>query len=108
MGSGDYDRRITIRRAAKTNVGGAPQIVWSNYLTDVPASKTPISDGERSRGGQTEAQNTDRFRFWWSPEAATITGKDELICDGVTYDIGHVKEIGRRKEIELTAASRAD
>ena len=108
MDAGNYDRRITIRRYTKTNSGGQQQQTWSNYLTDIPASKTPLSDGERSRAGQTEAQNSDRFRFWWSPEGATINAKDELICDGVTYDINHVKEIGRRKEIELTASSRAD
>lgn len=108
MGAGDYDRRITIRRATKTNVGGAPQTVWASYLTNVPASATPISDGERSRAGQAEAQNSMRFRFWWSPEGATINAKDLVEFDGVIFDIGHVKEIGRRKEIEITAASRAD
>lgn len=108
MGAGKYDRIITIRRSAKTNSGGAPVIVWSDYLTNIPASAIPISDGERARAGQTEAQNSMRFRFWWSPEGAALNGKDLVIFDGVTFDISHVKEIGRRKEIELTAASRAD
>lgn len=108
MGAGKYDRVITIRRSSKTNSGGSPVITWANYLTDIPASAIPLSDGERARAGQIEAQNSMRFRFWWSPEGATVNGKDEIIYDGVTFDINHVKEIGRRKEIELTAASRAD
>lgn len=108
MGSGDYDRRITIRRAAKSNVGGAPVTTWSDLAVDVPASATPISDGERARAGQTMAQNSMRFRFWWAPELADVNGKDQVVYDGETFDIGHVKEIGRRKEIEITAAARAD
>lgn len=108
MGAGKYDRIITVRRATKTNSGGAPVITWSTLLANVPASAIPISDGERARAGQTEAQNSMRFRFWWAPELADINAKDQVIYDGVTFDINHVKEIGRRKEIELTAASRAD
>ena len=108
MGAGKYDRIITIRRAAKTNVGGASQIVWSDYKANIPASAIPISDGERARAGQVEAQNSMRFRFWWAPELADVNAKDQVVFDGVTFDINFVKEIGRRKEIELTAASRAD
>lgn len=108
MGAGKYDRIITIRRATKTNVGGAPNMVWSDYKANVPASAIPISDGERARAGQEFAQNSIRFRFWWAPELADVNGKDQVVYDGITYDISNVKEIGRRKEIELTAASRAD
>lgn len=108
MGAGNYDRRITIRRFTKTNVGGAVQSVWSNLVVDIAASAIPISDGERARAGQTEAQNSIRFRFWWAPELADVNAKDQIVFDGITFDISHVKEIGRRKEIELTAASRAD
>lgn len=108
MGSGNYDRRITIRRATKTNVGGAPNVVWADHAVDVPASAIPISDGERARAGQIEAQNSMRFRFWWAPELSDVNGKDLIVFDGVTFDISHVKEIGRRKEIEITASSRAD
>ena len=108
MGAGKYDRLISIRRATKTNVGGAPNTSWAFVGEDIPASATPISDGERSRAGQTLAQNSIRFRFWWAPELADVNGKDEVIYDGVYFDISHVKEIGRRKEIEITAAARAD
>lgn len=108
MGAGDYDRRITIRRATKTNVGGAPQNVWSDLAVDLPASAIPLSDGERARAGQMLAQNSIRFRFWWAPELASVNAKDEIVFDGVTFDINFVKEIRRRKEIEVTAASRAD
>lgn len=108
MGAGKYDRLITIRRFAKTNSGGAPVSVWSDLAANIPASAIPISDGERARAGQTEAQNSIRFRFWWAPELASVNPKDQVVFDGVTFDINNVKEIGRRKEIELTAASRAD
>lgn len=108
MGAGSYDRRITIRRATKTNVGGAPNTVWADLAVDVPASAIPISDGERARAGQTQAGNSMRFRFWWAPELADVNAKDLVTYDGVTFDISHVKEIGRRKEIEITAAARAD
>lgn len=108
MGAGNYDRRITIRRSAKVNVGGAPTITWSDLAVSIPASAIPISDGERARAGQIQAGNSMRFRFWWAPELSDVNGKDLIVFDGVTFDISHVKEIGRRKEIEVTAASRAD
>ncbi len=55
-----------------------------------------------------QATVTSRLRLRWSAFAADITPLDRVICEGRDYNITGVKEIGRRKAIEITASARAD
>ena len=108
IGAGRLDRRVQFLRAAIID-GGMRQRRgdFLPYGSPVWASKTPISDGERFRADAVARDQTDRFVVRYSALTASITGKDRLICEGVTYGIAGRKEIGRREGIEITA-SRVD
>lgn len=108
MRAGKLDRRVTIRRSTEThdgfaNVQGAP-----SDLATVAAERQPISDGERSQQGGVFASATVRFRIRYSAAVADINPKDRLVCEGRAYDILGVKDLGRRKGFEITAAERTD
>lgn len=109
MNAGEMDRLVTILRPAGADDGLAEvDGVLAPFLTDIWAAKRDASDGERLKAAELGAALTARFRVWWSPEAATINGRDRLLCEGVTYDIGGVKEIGTRDGLEITASARTD
>jgi SPP1 family predicted phage head-tail adaptor len=72
------------------------------------AKKTPISDGERFRANEIGSQANVRFLTRWDEFSGDVDTKDRIICEGKTYEIVGTKEIGRRKEVEITAAVRSD
>jgi head-tail adaptor len=108
MQAGQMDRRVRFERATLTDDGVAMTEVWAPHGAPIWAAKAEISDGERWRAGEVAAHVTTRFRVRWSAFAAGITAKDRLVCEGRTFDITGVKEIGRREGLEFTAAARAD
>ncbi|WP_277022248.1 head-tail adaptor protein [Paracoccus hibiscisoli] len=108
MNAGRMDRRVQFLRAGIIDDGLQERLgPHVPYGSPVWASKTPISDGERFRADTVAQDRTDRFVVRYSALTASITGKDRLVCEGVTYGIAGRKEIGRREGIEITA-SRVD
>ncbi len=107
MQAGKLDRRVTIERATMADDGFGQTPTWAELAT-VWASRRDVSDAERFASGEVSAQITTRFRIRWSSVVAGIDPRDRLICEGRTYDIAAVKEIGRREGLEITAAARAD
>jgi SPP1 family predicted phage head-tail adaptor len=108
MKAGPLDSRITIQRAtlAENSVGEFVP-TWA-AITTLPASKVDIPDGERWRAAEVAATVTTRFQIRWNAVTATVSPKDRIVCDGRTYDIHHVKELGRRVGLEVTASARAE
>lgn len=105
---GKLDRRITVRRIAATvDAYNEPVGVPADHMT-IWAAKKDISDRERLSAAEIGATITTRFTIRWSCKAAEITPKDLVLCDGRTYDIHGIKEIGRRRYLEITAAARAE
>lgn len=107
-GAGDLDRRVQFRRATLTDSGLSKTEVFANHGSPVWASKFDVSDSERLRAAEVQANITARFRIRWSTFAAGITAKDRLVCAGVEYDISGIKEIGFHEFREITASARAD
>lgn len=105
IAAGTLDRRVQFMRAGQiddgiqTRPGG-----FAMHGSKVWASKTPISDGERFRAGQVGTSVTDRFRIRYSSFTAGITTADRLVCEGRTYAITGIKEVGRREGFEITAS----
>ena len=107
--AGELDRRVQFRRAILTDDGFGMVETWADHGTPRWAKKTDVSDGERWRAGQVQANITTRFTVRWSTFARDITAADRLVCEGLTYDITGIKEVGsRRTFVEITAAARAD
>ena len=100
---------LTIQRKTTTqDAFGAPVETWSTLAAGVYAEKTDVSDGERIAAAEVSASITARFRIIWSPTYANLNPTDRISCDGRTYDIWGVKEIGYREGFEITAVARAE
>lgn len=108
MQAGKLDRMVQFLRSTLTDNGLEQVEVFASHGVPVFASKLDISDGERWRAGEVQAHVTARFQVHASAFARGLTPKDRLICEGVTYDISGIKEVGRRDMLEITAAARAD
>lgn len=104
MTAGTLDRRLRIQRATQTHDGLSTVETWANYGAAIWGARTLLTDGERWRAQAVQATATARFTVRWSAFAAGITTKDRIVCEGQTFDITGIKEIGRRAFLEITAA----
>jgi SPP1 family predicted phage head-tail adaptor len=108
MLAGQLDRRVAVQRATTIANGfNEPVATWGTVAT-VWARKRDVSDKERQQAGETAAEITTRFQVRYSGTLATLNPKDRLVCDGRTYEIWGVKELGRREGLEISATARAD
>ena len=107
MRSGTLDRSVQFQRAAKIDDGLQVVDVWASHGLPEPAARKDVSDGERAAAGWVEATQVSRFTVRSSDFTRALTPKDRLTCDGLTFDIQGIKEIGRR-DLEITAIARAD
>lgn len=108
MQAGKLDRRLTLRRkTTTTDEFGAEIATWADVAT-VWASKQDVSDGERVRAQQVGARITTRFQVRWGSVTKTISAEDQVVCEGVLYEVTARKEIGRREGVEITATAQAD
>lgn len=108
IAAGELDRRITLERFTETRDSfNEPVKTWATLAT-VWATFTPLSDGERFRASETAANASARFLIRYSTTVSDLDPKDRLTFGGVVYQILHVKEVGRREGVEITAAARAD
>ena len=105
MRSGRLDRRLTLqRRTLIENDYGEGVETW-NDLATVWAEKIPVRGFERYAAMQTVAEVEERFKIRYRKD---LTPLDRVICDGKTYDVLGVIEIGRREGWEIYATARAE
>jgi SPP1 family predicted phage head-tail adaptor len=109
MSAGARDHRITLLRktAGKDAFGGEIE-AWAPLCPDVWASKTDLRDAERIRAQQVGAVMTTRFVIGWSPETAALDAGDQVACEGKRYAISGVKDLGTRRDREITAAVQSE
>lgn len=108
MNAGRLDRRVQFRRVTETNTGLGVVEAWADHGSPVWASRNDISDGEKAVAGSIYGEVSARFVIRSSIFARGITPKDECTCDGLTWRIVGLKEMGRRDYIEVTAVARLD
>ena len=107
MRSGTLDRTAQFQRYTEDDDGLAMVPAWSDLGEPEPVARKDVSDGERAADGWIEATLVCRFTLRASDFTRGLTAKDRLLCDGLTFDIQGIKEIGRR-DLEITAIARAD
>lgn len=98
MRAGLLDRKITLQRYSRNGVdeNRTPIEGWADIAT-VPAQIIQASTVEFIRnGGVDETAIIFRIRF-----IAGITNSDRIIYEGENFNIKEVKEIGRRKGLDL-------
>ena len=106
MAAGKRDRRVTflIKGEGAKDSFGTPAAVWNEGVT-VWAEKLNVSDTARVTAMAVGVVMTVRFRVLASDAARALTAADRLRFEGEVYElVAKPKEIGRRKELELTAA----
>jgi len=108
MGAAKYDRLIDLMRATTAEDAAGQPIETFVLLKRVPANARAISDGERLQGGGIMSSVNMRFQIRWSTDISDLDTRDRVHYDDRIYDIAGVKEIGRRKELEITAAARSE
>lgn len=102
---GRLDRRIRVLRAGSDldELGKEIPSEELEYLR-AAAKYMPVSDRERLTH-QLTATLKARFRIRWNARASGITTDDVLEFDGERFGILAIKEIGRRKFLEITAVT---
>jgi head-tail adaptor len=104
MKAGALDRRIAILRAEWVDDGlqrrlGEPAEIGKRW-----ASATPVRDSERMAQGQTQAVVEMRFQVRFDSLTRTLTEADLVEFEGARFEIVGLKEVGRRKGVEISAA----
>lgn len=110
MTAGKRDRLITLKKAGAsggTDPYGNP-IPGDPVEVPVWARYTPVSDRERLAAKEVSAEITARFVVPYNAALADFSPTWWLTYDGRDYDISGVKELGRNKEFEITANTRAE
>jgi SPP1 family predicted phage head-tail adaptor len=106
MPAGKRDRRVTflIKSEGATDGFGTPAVIWSPGDT-VWAEKLNVSDSERVKAMAAGVVMTIRFNILSTQAARALTSADRIQFEGDVFElVAKPKEIGRRKELELTAA----
>lgn len=103
MDPGQLDRRLTILRRTQTGVTpiGEP-IFTEGELRTVWAAKVHRRETEAfdTSTAQRFAARVVVFRTHHMPD---LVETDRLLCEGATYGIVGLREIGRRDGLEITA-----
>ncbi|MFE3839475.1 head-tail adaptor protein [Pseudogemmobacter sonorensis] len=108
MNYGEFDRLIQFQRFSEYDNGYEVVQEWTAHGLPEPASRTDVSDAERAAAGWIEATVASRFVVRSSDFTRGLTPKDRLICEGLTFDIRGIKQLGRRDYLEITGTARAD
>lgn len=112
------DQRWRRRRASAPAAGELSVLVqfqrqdqagdWADIGAPHPARRRDLRADERWRSGTVQAGVEARFTVRHTPFASTVTPRDRLVADGEAFEIVGVRDLGRRRWIEITAASRTD
>ncbi|MBB4123286.1 phage head closure protein [Martelella radicis] len=102
MRAGSLDQIITVQRSTETvNEYGAPVFSWTDIDT-LRAQKVEASTDEFLRDYGAIDETAVVFRVRWRDG---ITPADRVVHDGMVFKLKQVKEIGRRKGLELRCVS---
>lgn len=107
--AGKRNRLVTVRRATtKTDAGSGEELeTWADYAS-VWASWRRASAREQLAASEISATVTDVFDLLWDDQIATVTPKDRIVYDGVTYNIEEATELGYREGLRIRGHARAD
>lgn len=98
--AGKLDRLIQIQRSTETiDAAGVPSPSWSTIAT-VRAELVDLATEEMIRAYGASTEIAVVFRTWWRDGVGLA---DRILFDGDAFNIRGVKEIGRRRLLEIRA-----
>lgn len=100
MRAGKLDREVMIERSTTTlDSAGTPLMTWATLATLRAQLIDDVTDEKRrDLGASTERTVTFKTRHF-----PGVTVADRLTYDGEPFNLLHIKEIGRRRGLELRA-----
>lgn len=103
MDASKYDRRITLQRLtlAATDVNGSSSQSYTDYAT-VSAKKLDAGGREYVAAQQVQAQLATRFEIRYRTD---VLPTDRIAFAGLSFNISHIQEIGRREALMLFATA---
>lgn len=105
MRIGKLDRRATLQHRSLTpNTQNEQVESWTDYAT-VWAEKLDLRGREFYAANQESGEVTTKFRI---RHRSDVLMTDRIVCDGLTYDITSIAEVGRRQALEILADAHRD
>ena len=105
MRAGSLDRTVTIERGTHVvDAAGTPSFTWAT-VTTLRAERIQSSTDEfiQAQGANAETVMIFRTRF-----VAGVTTADRVLYEGGVFNIREVKELGRRRGLELRTENDGD
>lgn len=103
MRAGSLDRRVTIQARTLTSDAQGQQIeTWSDVAT-VWGRRLDLRGREFIAAETKQGEATCTFEVRYRSD---VTVLNRLVCEGRTYDIVHVAEIGRRQALQIVASAK--
>lgn len=104
MQAGRLDRRIELRHVSKSLDTASGQTVesWPTAYATVWASKRDVRAREYFSAQQVNAEITTVFQIRYRSD---VVATDRILCDGLSYNIHSIAEIGRREGLEIMATA---
>lgn len=104
MRAGRLDRRISIEHGSEAKDSlGVVSTTWAPIATTW-AEVVQGSTSEFLNGAGLQGDAAVVFRIRW---LAGVTVRDRVVYGGVAHDIKEIKELGRRRGIELRTVARS-
>jgi head-tail adaptor len=102
------DRRLQFYRATLVDDGYQQSEVFAPIGTGEPAQRADLTTRERMAAQQVQADITTRFTVRSTAFTRNITARDKIVCEGDTFDIEGIRQIDRKRWLEITANARDD
>ena len=102
------DRRLQIYRAALTDDGYERAEVFAAFGPSLPCNRFDVTTRERMLAEQVQADIKTRFTIRSSEFARGLDPRDKLECEGEFFDITGIRQVERKRWLEITASARAD
>lgn len=102
IGAGSLDRRVSIQRPEEVRDPqfNAVSMIWIDIAADAPASVKQTSGREFLDANQVLSERRAVFIIRWLPGLDTTC---RIAWEGKDFDIRDIREIGRRRFLEIQA-----
>lgn len=105
MRAGRLRHRVTMERATPVTVDGSTSTTWA-AIGDVWGGVEPIRGREALIGGGILDETDTRIVLRYNSLSATLTARDRLLYDGISYNIYSIAEKNTsHREIECLCKS---
>lgn len=99
-----FDRKVTfLTSVVEKNDAGEMEAVGWQEGRKAWASYTPVSDGERLQAAAVQQKAEARFVVRWHASLASLDGENRLHFEGADWHVTGIKEVGRRRALEISA-----